>query len=218
MKSRIEPISSWVTATVNQHLSLAAQRRAIADFARRQIDSAKQTNQRALGRVPPYSVAVDGRQGAALETVKPKGGIIVVEFEIISDVLLWIGTTLVERSPRVSGDYARGHTLFADGVEIPLGDTLPAAAEYSFTNLVPYARKIEIGRTKSGRSFVIQVEPRIYERTAKDARARFGRAAGIEFTFRGIVGGHQIKGGTAGRAHNRSEVRYPTIVVRPGGK
>ena len=50
----------------------------------------------------------------------------------------------------------------------------PLASEYVFLNTVPYARKIEIGKTESGRDFVIQVPNRIYERTANDAQARFG--------------------------------------------
>jgi len=216
VKSKIEPISDWVRATVRNDLSPAAQQRAIADFARGRLAEAQETNRRVLGRVPPHTVAVDGRPGAAFETVRPKGGTIVVEFEIITDVLIWIATALAERSPVVSGEYRRGHTLFADGIEVDVGGVIPDAAEYSFTNLVPYARKIEIGTTKSGRPFVLQVQNRIYERTAKDARSRFGNIARIGFTFRGIVGGRQYRAGAAGRAHNKSDVRYPTITVTSG--
>ena len=51
------------------------------------------------------------------------------------------------------------------------GETIPPADEYVFINPVPYARRIEVGKTKSGRPFLIQVPNKIYERTAKDARA-----------------------------------------------
>jgi len=43
--------------------------------------------------------------------------------------------------------------------------------------------------TKSGRDFVIQVENRIYERTARDAQAKFGNVAKIRFTYQSTVGG-----------------------------
>ena len=130
-------------------------------------------------------------------------------------VLRWIGAELVKNSPYVSGAYVRGHTLFADGTEVAVGGAIPSASEYSFTNLVPYSRKIEIGKSRSGRDFVVQVEPRIYERVARAARTRFGNVVKIEYTFRGIVGGYQIRGGTWGREHNRPSVRCPTIVVTP---
>ena len=108
------------------------------------------------------------------------------------------------------------------------------------------ARKVEIGKTKAGRNFVIQVQPNIYQRTVTNARGRFGNVAKIQFTFRGIVGGAQInqaKAASSGKSwwlghsgqkraasgilesavgkkfgkftHNRSRLRYPTIVVRP---
>jgi hypothetical protein len=71
------------------------------------------------------------------------------------------------------------------------GDVL--AREYTFINMVPYARRIEIGKTKSGRSFALQVENRIYERTAKDAKAKFGKAADIQFGYRESVGAYSLK-------------------------
>lgn len=215
LRTRIEPIARDIELFISEMLSPQAQSEAVASYAKDVIAEADDINRQILGRLPPKTITVDGRAGAPLASVKPDGGVIIAEWDIVTDVLIWIAKTLVERSPRVSGDYIKGHTLFADGVETKVGTNIPAAEEYSFTNMVPYARKIEIGITEAGRSFVVQVPNRIYERTGKDARARFGNIAKIQFTYRGIVGGYQIKAGTAGRAHNRSEVRYPTIVVRP---
>jgi len=223
VKTKIEPLETWVNLTVNAALSPEARSKAIAKYAGERLVGAQEVNRRVLGRLPSHETYVDGRKGGVLESVNPDRGVITFEFDLIFDVLRWIGDTLIERSPVVSGAYRRGHTLFADGVEIPLGDHLPVADEYSFTNMVPYSRKIELGKTKAGRAFVIQVEPRIYERTAKEARSRFGNTVKIEYTFRGIVGGQQInplglsrnRKGTGSRAHNKSDVRFPTVVIRP---
>jgi hypothetical protein len=166
-------------------------------FARERLAEAIALNRRAHGRAPKYKTFVDGRSEARLESVRPKGGSIVFEFELVVDVLQWIHATLRERSPVLSGRYRDSHTLFADGREADVG-SIPAAAEYTFMNTVPYARKIEVGRTRAGRSFVIQVPNRIYERTATDARARFGNVARISFDFRTLPG---------------SDTRFPTIVV-----
>jgi hypothetical protein len=215
LTTRVEPLSTAIDVIVAQTLSPPARRQALVRFARARLAAAQAQNAAVLGRTPPHTVTVDGRRGAPLAAVDPDRGVIVFEFDLIADLLRWIAQTLIARSPVVSGAYAKGHTLFADGAETAVGGRIPPAEEYAFTNMVPYARKIEIGRTQSGRPFVVQVENRIYERTARDARARFGNSARIEFTFRGVVGGRQIAAGTPGRAHNRSAVRFPTIVVRP---
>lgn len=231
VRIKIDPVEKFTEAAIRADLSLPEQRAAAAQFAQEGLDEAKQINANILGRIPPYTTTVDGRQGAPLDSVRTDGGTIIFEFELVFDVLRWIADTLLARSPEISGAYKRGHTLFADGQEVVLGGKIPPAEEYTFTNLVPYARKIEIGKTKGGRDFLIQVPNKIYERTAKGARARFGNIAKILFTYRGIVGGLQVnplKAGATGlargskgrfvdrgglRAHNKSDVRFPTITV-----
>lgn len=245
VRTRIQPIDDWLSVTVDETLSEEARSSAIADFARGRLREALEANRRAVGSDTPYEQFVDAVKGAPLETVDPDKGVIIFEFELVGDVLTWILQTLRERSPVLSGEYRENHRLFADGREIGAGDEIPDAEEYSFTNPVPYARKIEIGKTKAGRDFVIHVEPRIYERTAKDAQARFGNIAKVGFTYRALVGGAQVNqqraassgqpwwlGGGVARAasgmnetriakrfgktaHNRSKLRFPTITVKP---
>lgn len=214
VKTRVEPIADFIQIAVRDDLSREGQSRAVARFAAEKLAEAQEQNRRALGRVPPHDTFVDGREGAPLDSVNPNGGRIVFEFELVDDVLQWIAARLIERSPVTSGAYQRGHTLFAGGVEVEFGGLFagqpaPQAAEYVFLNAAPYSRKIEIGKTRSGRDFVIQVENRIYERTAKDARARFGNLVRIGFSYRGVVGGSLARG----RAGNKSDLRFPAIVV-----
>lgn len=215
ISTKVESIESFIEIALRDDLSPPARSQAFAGFAREKLREAQDINRAILGRLPPHVTFVDGNQGAGLESVNPDRGVIAFEFELMFDVLRWIGDALKERSPVLSGAYRSGHTLFADGVEIPIGERLPSAEEYSFTNTVPWARKIEIAKTQAGRDFVISVPNRIYERTAKDARARYGNVAKIEFTYRGIVGAAQISPARAGssRTHNKSSLRYPTIVI-----
>ena len=72
---------------------------------------------------------------------------------------------------------------------------------------MPYTRKIEIGKTKSGRPFVLQVEGRVYERAAADAKRRFGNLAQIAFTWRDVTAGG------AKRRGSKSTSRQPAIIV-----
>jgi hypothetical protein len=189
LKIKIDPIERITAVDVRNDISLPDQKASVTQFVQAGIDEAKATNQSVLGRVPPFTVTVDGNEGAPIGSVNPDGGTIIVEFELVGDVLQWIAQTLLDRSPVVSGDYRRGHTLFADGVEVdPLG-IVPQASQYIFVNTVPYARKIEVGKTESGRDFVIQVQNRIYERTAADAKAKYGNLANIKFSYQAVTGG-----------------------------
>jgi hypothetical protein len=186
---KIDPIEKVTAVDVRNDIGVQEQKQAIAEFVIAGIDEAKATNASVLGRVPPYTITVDGREGAPLDSVNPDGGNITVEFELIGGVLAWIAQTLLDRSPVVSGAYRKGHTLFADGSEVDALGTVPVASQYVFTNFVPYARKIEFKTTKTGGAFVIQVPNRIYERTAADAIAKFGNQAKIRFTYQPLQGG-----------------------------
>jgi len=233
VRTRIDPIARDINLIVNEMLSPAAQSKAVADFARSAIADADQTNRTILGRLPPKTVTVDGRPGATLDSVTPSG-VIIAEWELSIDVLAWIAQKLIERSPVGSGKYKKSHTLFADGVETTVGEALPGAEEYVFLNPVPYARKLEIGKTKSGRDFLVSVPNRIYERTAQDAKARFGNIVNIRFSYRAPEGGSILEyvpvnrrivrnrkgqfvggfseGNRAAAAHERS-LRLPAIVI-----
>lgn len=233
MRVRIDPVETWVQVVVDEALSPEARSKAVADFARGRIAEAQDANRRLLGRDTPAKVFVDGRQGAPLESVNPDRGLIVAEFDLVLDVLNWIMNRLRESSPVISGEYRDAHRLFADGAEIAADGDIPEAEEFAFTNTVPYSRRLEVGKTKTGRAFVVQVEPKIYERVAREARGRFGNIAQIGYTFRGIVGGAQVnaeklpvalkrrrgKNGrflpmSGSRAHNVANIRFPTITVK----
>lgn len=204
VRTRIDSIANDIRIVVDQALSPAAQSKAIADFARAEIAAADDINRRILGRLPPKVVAVDGRTGSPLETVKP-GGVIVAEWELFSEVLAWIGQTLRDRSPRVSGAYRAAHTLFADGVETEIGVEVPEADTYVFINLTPYARKLEVGKTESGRDFLVQVPNRIYERTWRDAKARFGNTAKITFGYETQTGAYRLKFNQVSRSWDKAQ-------------
>ncbi len=135
-------------------------------------------------------------------------------------VLAWIAEQLRAGSPVLSGAYRDAHMLYADGEELMRASEvnentqLPQAQEFSIANTVPYARKIEMGTTKAGRAFVISVPNHLYERVAKDASERFEGLAEISFEMRAVIGAQQTPQRSARPAHNKSDVRYPSIIVR----
>lgn len=203
VKTKITGYSQSFKVLVDQALSPKARNDLIAAAARRQISAADQINRAALGAVPPKTITVNGRNNPDLTNIiPPDSGIIIAEYRLIDDVLKWIMQTLRARSPVISGDYQRGHKLFADDVECD-PENPPLAARYAFFNLVPYARKIEVGKTESGRDFVIQVQNRIYQRTGDDAKARFGNAAKISNGFASTPDSYRLKNDQASRSFTR---------------
>lgn len=203
IRTRVEPIDRDIDLMIRESLSPAAQSAVFAEFAGEQIEDAKRINTTILGRLPRYTVAVDGRKGAALSTVSPRG-VIVAEFELVNDVLIWIAEQLDRHSPLKTGRFRKHNTLFADGQETAVGSRIPAdATELTFINTTPYARKIERGASS-------QAPDGVYQVVAVLASRRFGNIARVSFGYRTAIGGSFV----GGRAGNKSENRNPAVIVR----
>jgi hypothetical protein len=183
VKTRITSFANTAKILVDSTLSPKARIEKVRIYTQREITKADEINRRALGAVPPKTITVNGRaDDESLSGITADRGIIIAEWRLVGDVLEWIMTTLRERSPVVSGDYRDGHIMLADGAEADPFHP-PMATSFTFLNTVPYARKIEIGKTESGHPFVVQVENKIYFRTYQDAKARFGNIAKITTGF-----------------------------------
>jgi len=210
---RIQPISRELELFVKEDLGPKARSAMLAAFAAEAIAEAAQQNAKVLGRVPPYDVYVDGREGAPLTSVKPEGTIR-AEFQLVNEALAWIATQLQLHSPVLTGRYAKSHELFADGVDTENPNAAPPAEEYVFLNTQPYARKIEGYRGLGGVVHRAPSSPQapdgVYQAVATLAQRRFGNVAKITFSYRTAIGG-EIIGGKAG---DRSSMRNPAIIVR----
>lgn len=215
LKVQIDPIERITRVDLQADLSAPEQRLAAAQAAREGLEQAQIINQSVFGRPTAYRTTVDGRENAPLESVNPNGGEIIFDFDLATNVLQWIAQTLIDRSPVDSGAYRSAHELFADGRQVDAHGAVPQAHSYVFLNAVPYARKIEIGKTESGRAFEVQVPNRIYERTAQDARARFANIADITFGYEDGPEGYALKR-SVGRRRDRAAgtlVQSPAITV-----
>lgn len=205
IRTRLQPIDKDISLFLRE-MSPQKQSQMLAQFAAEQITEAKETNRKILGRTPPYHTFVDGRKDVPLDTVKPSG-IIVAEFELVTEALEWIADQLWKHSPVLTGRYREAHTLLADGVEVNLAGVIPPAEEYVFINPLPYSRKIERGSSS-------QAPDGVYQAVAVLASRRFGNVARITFSYRTVLGGKLI----GGKAGDRSSERNPAIIVRLGGR
>lgn len=208
VRVKIQPIDRDVKLIVDELLSPAAQSRQFAESAQLLLDEADEVNRSVLGRIPRNQTYVDGREGADLASVKAQGGVIVREYELVIDVLVYISDELrsvspvgkgPDKRPGHPGFYRASHTLFADGQEVAINATIPDADEYVFLSDAPYARKIESKKS-------------IYEMTAAKANKKFGNIARVYFGWRAPAAG-VILGGKKG---DRSDGRVPAIIVKIG--
>ncbi len=181
--AKIQPIERDIEVILKQGLSPEEQGKVFAQFAREKIEEVKKDNARVLGHVPSYTVTVDGRIGASLDSAKVPGTI-VVEFEIVTEALIWIDQQIEIHSPIKSGRFRKSNILLADGVLIDVRQSVAQSAEeYVFINSQPYARKIESGKSS-------QAPDGVYQAVATLAGTRFGaNVAKITFGYRSLVTG-----------------------------
>lgn len=173
------------------------------------------------------------------EAVKP-GGVIVYDYNRLDIVAKRALEILREISPVGSGRdphpglYKSSHRLFIDGHAVDTLDGWHEGQEISITNTVVYAQVIELGG-KGGKKFKIDGGGKVYQRAQQILKRDpdVANAAFIEFTFRAVFGVGQVDQSTQGktaikrgakgrfvfrggsRAHNVSEVRWPTLVIHP---
>jgi hypothetical protein len=149
------------------------------------------------GFAPQWQAYANRPGNSNLDSVIVPGPIVYL-YHYTTEVIEQALTLLQRLSPVRSGLYAKSHTIYVGGS--PVARAPEEISEQTIiSNPVPYARKIEIGKTRSGRAFVIQVPNRIYERAAKALRSRYRNVAKIEFNYTSVTG----------------RDRWPSIIISP---
>ena len=146
---------------------------------------------------------VDGRQGAAEETVTASGRIRYV-YDRLDEVVQFALETLFDFSPVLSGEYRKSHLLFVNGVAARNLENY-SGGEIVLTNVLPYSRKIELGVM----NMRVNGSDQVYLRAANLVASRYGNVARVEFTYRGAVAG----GAIGGKKGNQANLRYPALVI-----
>lgn len=153
-------------------------------------------------------------------------GPIVYKYRYASDIVEFALDSLRRASPMQSGDYVRSHTLYVNGVAVQTLPLLKPGDDVFIANPIAYARRLEVGKTESGRDFVVQVEPHIYERVAKRLASKYRDLATVTFGYVSAPGAHVntgtglgphyvAKGGIRRKRPNRTgeAVRSPAIFI-----
>lgn len=158
----------------------------------------------ANGQAPRhYERVVNGRRGAAEESVIPPGPI-VYEFSWLPEIAEFALNFARERSPVLSGRYKRSWFAMVNGTVVADLDAMPPEAELIITNDQPYSRKIDVGAMK------MRVPPGIAEDTRQAVMRRFGNIVQAERQFINLAGGYVLREGRGAG----TEVSYPAVVIR----
>ena len=108
---------------------------------------------------------------------------IVIRYVYMTEIATFTLQALRDRSPvgtdKHAGLYRDSHMLFVDGHNVPDPTNFewqPGQA-LEFSNPVPYARKIELGRIK------VSAPPHVYQETAPLVSAKYGNSVKVQFLF-----------------------------------
>lgn len=172
----------------------------------------------ARGGTPPHvRRIVDGRVGAAEETVKPYG-VIRYEFDRMRDGALFALERLRALSPEDTGAYKTSWFLLYKGKEIE-PEALPEdATEVVVINDKPYSRRLAVGRRADGRPFSLKNVPPGYIELARVAvTQRYGNSLRINASFLLLDGGYILRADylVPGRRRARPQDRAGEPITYP---
>lgn len=171
--ARAVAVTRQASVFIAAHLSPQAQARALAEAAKRDVAQLI-----AAGRASPdFTRFVDGRQGAAEETVRA-GGTIAYRFAYAGEVAAFALAFLRQRAPVGQGTYRESFYLGLDGRFVPAAQFNPATmgevAEIVIGNTQPYSRKVDV-QLVGGQALQFSVPAGLFEDAATAIQRRFGR-------------------------------------------
>jgi hypothetical protein len=174
---------------------------------------------RSGGIAPTLTRIVDGKRGAAYEAVGDKG-LIILEWKYLREIAAVAMRKLKARAPEQRGDYKRGLKVFAGNAEATLSAAgIPLGVQrITVVATVPYSRRLEVGKSKDGSPFVVQVPPHMVAETAAFLAKDYAGVARIRFTYEDVEGpgGTRSRPSTGNRRADRKRdvaLRYPAIQV-----
>ena len=120
-----------------------------------------------------------------------------------------VGVT--DTRPGHPGLYRNSHQIYLNGVAVTNMKGWKIGDELAIANAVPYSRVIELGGYSGQSNWKVRVPgtDHVYFQAEQIVKKRYGNLANIRFTYRGI-GGLGLVGGREG---NRSDNRYPALVI-----
>lgn len=190
-----------------------AARELLADAAQRERARVIAEQSGRAGIAPTGETVVDGVRGGEPERVRPDGYIL-LEWGYVREVALVALVALRQAGPRVEGIWADSLAILADGAEVEPRAIPHDAREIHIVATTPYARRIEIGRTKRGDPFVLDdSDYRLIERTARRIAPLYRQIATVRFAYVDLADAYSLSNRTARTGRRGGQVRYPAMRI-----
>ena len=159
------------------------------------IERANQTHARIMNEqtmregIAPNFEAYGNRPGNPIENVTIPGAI-VHHYDYRHEVIQVCLKLLRLQGPKNHGLYHDSHRIFINGIMAEqMPRTLGDSDEVMIANLTPYARRIEVGKTESGRTFTLLAEhSAVYERVLRRMQRRYLNVVGMGMVYTKLPG------------------------------
>lgn len=175
------------------------------------VDLAKREHAKVIKQCLPsaHSVAVDGKQNAPVEAVKPNG-VIYFEYNYFQEIAALAIETLEAKSPIDKGDYFESHAVYVDSIETPIA-SIGMARRMVIASVLPYSRIIEVG---AGKRVPWSKQPRAqtpgnegaYNYVVKVLRRNYSSIVTVRFGWVGLDQGKEVPDA-------KRTKRYPAIII-----
>lgn len=235
----VDAISNEITLVVKQGIAggLERARNAAAQIAAKEKQKVITLSTIKDGVEPANKSWVDNSEGLPFNSVKRN---ILIQFDYKRRVVKETLLELKKAAPKESGRFVKSYIVYVaengdienNGKAIADLREIPFNGAVAIVNAAPYARRIEVGKTKTGRKFVLRAEYQHIEGVAKSVIVRrFERIANVSFNYLHITNAYELKGFLTGtryidknnHSRKRTErkdwkkgemIQYPSVIIR----
>lgn len=162
---------------------------------------------------------LNGRRIATTSQITEPGRV-VLDWNYLHEAIQVVVNDLRAAGPVVTGKWKQNVMAFVEDTEWdPAVPPPPDKQEAWVAVKVPYARRLEVGKRRDGKPFVVQVPYAFVQGRVAGLRARLQGIAVIDFSYIDLSGGYNIKtpGYRRRKRQATEQVKYPAIRIRELG-
>ncbi len=162
----VQAMTVDIVQWLNSDVPKVAQDALVLEVGRQKQRVIAEQTQRSGGIEPDLeTMVIDGRRDANVSDIKATSRVI-LDWNYITEAAIKTVGYLRLHGPELSGRWKDSIVLLVDGHEQHVDEPIPSdTAQVTVVVTADYARKLEVGRTESGRAFSIQVPQHFVEAT-----------------------------------------------------
>lgn len=216
-------MSVSITGWLNTDVAEVARTRLMELVAENKARVLAEQAQRSGGIEPALeTMIIDGSRNASVSQIKASSRVI-LDWNYITEAVIKTVGYLRLHGPERSGAWKESIIVLVNGREQPVEEPIPSNVnEATVVVTAPYSRKLEVGRTESGRAFSTQVPQHFVEKAMLLLRSQLRDLATLSFGYVNLSGGHVLsergrhrraKDGKLGSKRHETRVQHPAITI-----